>query len=495
MGLIFRIRWVCAAVLLTAAIVSRPAAADAAEPGLNLPAPFEDGQPTASYVRGSGAQWARNFVSWNELEPVRGQYDTKLLDAHAASLAALRSHGLKPVLTVVLAPAWASGSADPSAPPADPADYARFVGFLAGYPGIRGNVAAYELWNEEDAPQWWTGAPDAGAYTALLQAAYPAVKAADPAATVLVGGLTGSDHGFLEQIYAAGGQGSFDGVAVHSDVACSLVSPDHYYRDPSGRISQYSFTGYREVHQTMVAHGDGDKGIYMTELGWSTSTKRCDQGMWKGRKAGGVDEAHQAAYLTQAYRCLAADPYVRMAAWFTLNDTSAANTPDTRFGLLRRSGSQKPAARAFKKVTGGQGVRPIRCGGYVDLTAPRVMLTSPRQGQQFTASLPISVRGSDDQRLGRVALFCDGAKIRNFVARSESRVRGELDWQGAKKLALGPHVVTAIAIDDAHNQSVTTMNVLKVLPGPRRPRLSACPRATRRAGGHLYTSGHAHCLR
>ncbi|HMJ37363.1 MAG TPA: Ig-like domain-containing protein [Baekduia sp.] len=457
----------CVLAVLALGVVSVPVAG-AAEPGLNLPAPFDERQPSGSYVAGSGAQWARNFVSWNELEPARGQYNTKVLDALAASTAALRSHGLKPLFTVVLAPSWASGSADPHAPPADPADYARFLGHLASYPGLKGNVVAYELWNEEDSPGWWTGAPDAAAYTALLQAGYPAVKAADPAATVLVGGLTGSDHQFLEQIYAAGGQGSFDGVAVHSDVACSLVSADHYYRDLTGRISQYSFTGYREVHQTMVAHGDGDKDIYMTELGWSTSSRECDQGLWKGQKAGGVTEAKQAGYLAEAYRCLAADPYVKMAAWFTVIDTSAADTPNTRYGLLRSNGAQKPAAKAFKQVTKGP-VAPRRCGGHVDLLAPRLTVTSPREGQQFTASLPITVRGVDEQRLGRVALFCDGVKIRNFVARSASSVRGEIDWQGAKKLPLGPHTVTAIAIDHAQNQTVATMNVVKVQPSALAP--------------------------
>jgi hypothetical protein len=456
-----------AAAAFAFALVATPAAR-AAEPGLNLSGPYEEGRPASSFVDHSGAQWSRNFISWSELEPARGQYNTGVLDALATSTATLRSHGLKPTFTVVLAPSWASGSADPHAPPTDPADYAAFLSHLASYPGIKGSVVAYELWNEEDSPIWWTGAPDAAAYTRLLQAAYPAVKAADPSATVLVGGLTGNDYTFLEQIYAAGGQGSFDGVAVHTDTACNLVSPDSYYRDLTGRVSQFSFTGYREVHQTMVAHGDGAKDIYMTELGWSTSTKTCDQGMWKGRKAGGVSEVAQATYLAQAYACLAADPYVKMAAWFNTDDTSVANSPNTRFGLLRPSGSPKPAAKAFKKIA-SKAPKAARCGGYVDLAAPTVTVAAPRQGQQFTADLPISVRGADNQHLGRIALFCDGIKIRNFMAGSKPRVRGSLDWQGAKKLALGPHVVTAVAIDAAMNQTVATMNVVKVLPGQLAP--------------------------
>jgi hypothetical protein len=386
------------AAAFVVAIVAAPAAR-AAETGLNLSAPFEEGRPASAFVDHSGAQWARNFVSWNELEPARGQFNTQVLDALAASTAALRSHGIKPTFVVAFAPAWATGSTDPHAPPTDPADYAAFVAYLASYPGIKGNVVAYEIWNEEDAPGWWTGAPDAAAYTRLLQAAYPAIKAADPTATVLVGGLTGNDYTFLEQIYAAGGGGSFDGVGVHTDTACNLVSPDSYYRDPNGRVSQFSFTGYREVHQTMVAHGDGVKDIYMTELGWSTSTKRCDQGVWQGKKAGGVSAADQASYLTQAYACLAADPYVKMAAWFTAQDTSTADTPNMRFGLLSAGSAQKPAAKAFKRVA-SKAPEATRCGGYVDLAAPTISVAAPRQGQQFTADLPITVSGTDNQHLG-----------------------------------------------------------------------------------------------
>lgn len=451
------------------AICALPAAsANAAEPGLNLAAPYEAGSPISSYVDHSGARWSRNFISWAEAEPAPGQYNTRLLDALAQSVSTLRSHGIKPTFTVVLAPSWASGSADPSAPPADPAAYARFMAYLAGYPGLKNTVAAYELWNEEDSPLWWTGAPDPAAYTRLLQAAYPAIKAVDPNAAVLVGGLTGSDYAYMEQLYASGAQGFFDGVAVHSDVACGLVSPDSYYRDETGRISQYSFTGYREVHQTMLAHGDGDKSIYMTELGWSTSTKTCDQGVSKGKKDGGVSEDAQALYLAQAYACLAADPYVKMAAWFNTDDTAVADTPNSRFGLLRSNASQKPSAKAFKNVT-SHAPKAIHCGGYVDTAAPKVAIAAPRSNQQFTTSLPITVSGADNQHLGRVAIFCDGVKIRNFVAGSKPKVKGSIDWQGAKKLALGPHVVTAVAIDAAMNQTTTTMNVVKVLPGQLAP--------------------------
>ena len=67
--------------------------------------------------------------------------------------------------------------------------------------------------------------PNPAAYAQLLKATYPVIKAADPGATVVLGGLTGNDYPFLEGVYAAGGKGSFDAVGVHTDTACNLNPP------------------------------------------------------------------------------------------------------------------------------------------------------------------------------------------------------------------------------------------------------------------------------
>src|SRR3977135_2823150 len=84
-------------------------------------------------------------------------------------------------------------------------------------------VHSYEVWNEPNNSGGWTPKPDPGAYTQLLKAAYPAIKGADPQATVLTGGTgpAASDGlqiaplDFLNGISANGGPGSFDAVAHH----------------------------------------------------------------------------------------------------------------------------------------------------------------------------------------------------------------------------------------------------------------------------------------
>ena len=99
---------------------------------------------------------------------------------------------------------------------------------------------------------------------------------------------------------------------MHTDTACLDRGPDEFYRE-NGVLARFTFLGYRTVRDTMAAHGDGGKPIWMSELGWSStngSPTSCTRGTWAGQKPSGVTEANQAAFLTKAYACLANDPYV-----------------------------------------------------------------------------------------------------------------------------------------------------------------------------------------
>jgi aryl-phospho-beta-D-glucosidase BglC (GH1 family) len=97
-------------------------------------------------------------------------------------------------------------------PPTNVADFANFMTQLATR--YKGQVAAYEIWNEPNLNyEWGEQTPDPAAYTELLKAAYTAVKAVDPAAKVISGGLATTGDGsataygdldFLRGMYEAG---------------------------------------------------------------------------------------------------------------------------------------------------------------------------------------------------------------------------------------------------------------------------------------------------
>jgi len=147
---------------------------------------------------------------------------------------------------------------------------------------------------------------------------------------------------------------------VHTDTACLVNGPDVFYRDGLN-IARWTFLGYHTVHDVMAAHCDGDKPIWMSELGWSLTNggpTSCKNGMWAGQKPSGVSEAVQAEFLTKAFGCLAATPFVTEAAWFTLHDLATSQEDMNHYGLLRRDGSPKPSWAAFRAVAlAGGGAR------------------------------------------------------------------------------------------------------------------------------------------
>ncbi len=405
-----------------------------------------------------GATWMRSFVQWDDVEPAGpGRWNTAPVQATDDLLNLAQQRGIKVLVVVVGAPQWANGSTDHLVPPSNPADYARFIGsFAARY---KGRVAAWEVWNEADAPEFWHGSPPSpAAYAALLRPAYKAVKDADPGALVYAGPLTGNDYPFVQGLYDAGAGGSFDGVAVHTDTACSITPPDSYYRDDAGRIGQFSFLGFREVHAVMDAHGDGAKPVVMSELGWSATATRCARGVNAGKKAAGVSEAVQASNLKLAYHCLAGYPYVTQAMWFSMKDHGQADTELNRYGLLRFDLGQRPAFAALSDI-GHHGDRMTGpCG---DFDAPSVSVRNPTTGRQYDRDLLISASAKDAQSpLGRITFYANGQKIRSFTDGLQNGKPVQIDWMGARSLPLGPVKITIEALDAFGNTTTREIDVV-----------------------------------
>jgi hypothetical protein len=445
----------CAAAVAPAFACVPPARA--VETGVNetlnhtLPIPH-----TASAL---GADWVRLWALWQDMEPAPGQYNAHLISVMNGRIAALKARGVKVLVVVHRAPAWASGGRGGIAPPSNPATFGAFMGQIAQrVPG----ADAWELWNEPDSGEFWEGGADPAAYAALLRSAYPAIKAAQPGDAVVTGGMVGNNMDFLAGLYANGAQGSFDAVAVHTDTACLTSGPDAYYRDERGRVGRYTFSAYREVHAVMTDHGDAAKPIWMTEMGWNTqSTKRgsCNVGEKAGTKPIGVSERRQARLLRAAYRCLAADPIVGVAMWFGLQDIPGSRYA-RGYGLYRSNRKAKPAAKTFRRLD--RGIRPrAGCGGPVDRTPPTIRVLAPLDGSRYSDKLKVRVRAFDNRGgsgIGRVSLAADGEHVRSWGGSG-----GSIDpWWGSADWKRGPHTLTFSVRDRAQNATTVHVRVEKV---------------------------------
>jgi hypothetical protein len=435
------------------AALAVPSGAHAADVGVNVPGGEAAAAQTSKIP--PGTKYGRVFWTWSGQSTPGGE-----LANFTAIAAAFKAAGAQPVFVL-------TGHGGGSAINIDA--YANYIGLAAQALGA--NAAAWEVWNEPDEAEYWGNAGgDPAKYTALLKAVYPKVAGKSK---VFVGGLVGNDYDFVDKLYAAGAKGSFDGIATHTDTACSIVGPDQFYRDPNGRISRYSFLGFREVKASMDKNGDGDKPIWITEMGWntmSTSPTSCDLGDFAGRKAAGVSQADQGKFLQQAYACLADYPYVTNAMWFNLQDSGEGGSAHY-YGLLESGGAKKPAYGAYTDTIGGK--NPFagqECGDFVP---PTISVNIPANAQ-FTGALPLRASATDKAGVGRISYYVDDEtnEIRNFTPKDKVNLPTTLDanlednggWQGAKKLAPGPHVIKVVALDKQGNTATQTVTVVKVDP-------------------------------
>jgi hypothetical protein len=283
----------------------------------------------------TGVHSARIMLPWAGVQPGPDAWDWGQADL---MVSAANARGISVVAVLNSTPGWATAG-QPIASPPDSADtYGNFAGTVASH--FAGRIAAYELWNEENAVTFWASGPEgpqADRYTSLLKAAYPRIKAADPGATVLVGGfsptvnffaITRSPVDFLSEMYAAGAKGSFDAVAFH---------PYLFTNDPSTKFATSGartlFDGLRGV---MGSNGDGGKQIWATEFGEATSN---------------VDEALQASRIRDFIVTWRALPGAGPAFIYTTRDraTGSSNQEDT-FGVYRTDWSPKPAADVVRSL-------------------------------------------------------------------------------------------------------------------------------------------------
>ena len=446
---------ICA--LTVSVFLAVPMTASAVEPGVVIAAPAT-GKPVDEFrqTAASKSKWVRLFMDWSVIEDSDNQYSHRL-DEFDTRIPRYNALGVNVLVVVSYSPAWAAP--DKLSPPRDVHKYAEFVADMARrFDGQNGRplVKAWEIWNEPDDNVHWRNGPQPDVYANLLKASYGAVKAANPAATVVTGGMVGNHFAFLEQLYARGAKGFFDAVGTHTDTACLKAAPDFFYREPDGRIGRFSFTAYRETRQVMLNHGD-PKPIWFTEIGWSSSPGNCHVPGRTDERAG-VSKAQQAEFLTQAYECLQADPYVEVALWFSLQDVSDSTLYDHQLGLIGNDGLPKPAFSAFQGIADS---RPVRnCGVQVDASAPRVALVTPSEGQQYLDSLKVVATATDDKKVDRMDLWVDGDKVT-----TQAGSRYEIEWRGARELKIGRHKLTVNAYDDAKNTGSATVTIEKTTAG------------------------------
>jgi hypothetical protein len=263
---------------------------------------------------------------------------------------AAASNGMSVLGLVLGSPAWASTHpGTPLSPPKNPADYGTFMRLLIARYGPFGDfwtehpevapdpIRAWQVWNEPNLSDYFSVQPFAKPYVRLLRAARTAIKAADPAATVVMAGLANFSWRAMAQLYKAHVKGLFDVAAVH----------------PFSGHPINSVKIVRSNRRVMDNHGDRRKPIWLTELTWPSA-----KGKTKNIHGWETTEAGQAQRLTTGYKL-----YIKYRRslrlqriyWYTW---AGYDSPPNSFDYsgLRHSDadghlSDKPALAAFRAIT------------------------------------------------------------------------------------------------------------------------------------------------
>lgn len=334
-----------------------------------------------------GANVIRLDVGWSSLETQgKGQLSQWAVDKLDSIINGADARGMKTIVTLMNTPCWASSAPDSvkqncagswwdrgvtAYPPSNPQDYADMARWVTARYGTR--LAALEVWNEPNPSQdFWKSSDPAGDYVKLVKATYPAAKAGNADVPVLAGALAAADVPFLQQLYADGMKGSYDGISVH---------PYNEWRDPSDlwqeQWKEYTFLpGMRWVHQTQVANGDNTP-LWATEYGWSTCTgmRMC------------VSRDQQASYTAESTQLIANESYVKGYTIYDLRDEGTSSTTmNDNFGLVDHNYQPKPSYAALKSAWAGGAAPATTLSSPAPPANGGVQLAVTRQGGYYYAT-------------------------------------------------------------------------------------------------------------
>jgi polysaccharide biosynthesis protein PslG len=218
-------------------------------------------------------------------------------------------------------------------------------------------MRTWQIWNEPNF-KYFDAKPNPTEYGKLVKISSAAIKSVDPGAQVILAGLFSKPAGarhlnekgkvangtspnwfasyFLEQMYKTnpGIKSSFQGVALHPYVA--------RYRQLPAEVE--------EVRSVMTKAGDATKGLWVTELGWSSEPPQGPSNVFA------VGAAGQARELKGAFTLLKQDQVkfrIQRVYWFSVGDAPETCNFCNGSGLFKSPFTPKKSWTEFTKFAGG----------------------------------------------------------------------------------------------------------------------------------------------
>ncbi len=203
-------------------------------------------------------------------------------------------------------------------------------------------ITTWQIWNEQNSPKYFAPKVKVSDYAKLLKAASKAIRAEQPDADIVLGGMWGPDSAgkvvmpvskyLVKLLKIPGVKESFDSIALHP-----------YASSASGSqlALKVARKALKKAHDTSV-------GMWITEIGWAAGGPKKEP--FNKGKAG------QAKILTAAYKGFrrhAGKYNLRGIFWYSWRDKPGGDAICAwcgYAGLRAKNGTGKPAWDAFVKV-------------------------------------------------------------------------------------------------------------------------------------------------
>lgn len=295
---------------------------------------------TFKLLKWAGFSRIRDDLTWGAIEPrpraytIPSKFDRLVDTANASGIRVL-------FVTGYPSPAYTFEKSFPTTDTQRQA-FANASAFAVRHFGDR--VREWEIWNE---PNQMHPVND---YLPILKAVYPAIKAANPRATVIScggGGAGGGPGGaMIIPIVNAGGLEFQDAFSIHPYM--SPNTPDFGYKADGGPIPRVSIDVFTpHLHDRFALKhpkADGSRlALWVTEIGWPVTQKP-------------TTELDQAAYLARTYLLFRATRSQAPVYCYDFQDDGLNPAEkEHNFGLVRPDYAPKPAYQALAAMAAAIG--------------------------------------------------------------------------------------------------------------------------------------------
>jgi uncharacterized protein YgiM (DUF1202 family) len=314
------------------------------------PAPTSEAQPTSSAPvavvppsSSGGFELGGHIRTWNYLSQMASAgMNWVKVQVHygqdaSGMVASAHNNGFKIQLSAL-------GSTDMVGKSNFHSDYGSWVASMAA-----AGADAIEVWNEPNIEaEWPLGQISPTSYTELLCSAYNYIKSANsgtavisaaPAPTGYFGGCSGNgcdDLYWLQGMYNAGAANCMDYIGAHHNAgATSPSASSGHPADGGGGHHSWYFLPQTQLYYNTFG---GSRKLFYTEMGYASQEGLPTFSDWFSW-ARGIDNAEQAAWLSEAVTLSRTTGMVRCIIVWNIDFARYGDDPQDGYAIIRPDGS------------------------------------------------------------------------------------------------------------------------------------------------------------